>query len=34
VYGFAKKVAKVEVDPDHRFVDLERANNVFTIKKP
>jgi hypothetical protein len=33
-YGFAKKVAKVEIDPDHRLVDLERANNVFTIKKP
>jgi hypothetical protein len=34
IYGFDKKVAKVEVDPDHRFVDLERANNVFTIKRP
>ena len=33
-YGFTKKVAKVEVDPDHRFVDLDRANNVFAIKKP
>lgn len=33
-YGFPKKVAKVEIDPDHRLVDLERANNVFTIKKP
>jgi hypothetical protein len=32
-YGFAKKVAKVEVDPDHRFVDLERANNVFVITR-
>ena len=31
-YGFAKKVAKVEIDPDHRLVDLERANNVFIIK--
>ena len=31
-YGFAKKVAKVEIDPDHRLVDLERANNVFVIK--
>jgi hypothetical protein len=33
-YGFAKKVAKVEVDPDRRMVDLERANNVFVIKRP
>jgi hypothetical protein len=34
-YGFAKKVAKVEVDPDTRMVDLNRANNVWTvIKKP
>jgi hypothetical protein len=32
-YGFKKKVAKVEVDPDRRLVDLERANNVFTIKR-
>jgi hypothetical protein len=30
-YGFAKKLAKVEIDPDHRLVDLDRANNVFTI---
>src|SRR6185436_11293969 len=33
-YGFAKKVARVEIDPDHRFVDLDRANNVFVIKRP
>src|SRR3954463_14429906 len=33
-YGFGKKVAKVEIDPDHRFVDLDRANNVFTVKRP
>jgi hypothetical protein len=30
-YGFAKKLAKVEIDPDHRLVDQDRANNVFTI---
>jgi hypothetical protein len=33
-YGFNKNVAKVEIDPEHRFVDLERGNNVFTIKRP
>jgi hypothetical protein len=33
-YGFPKKIARVEIDPDHRLVDLERANNVFTIRKP
>jgi hypothetical protein len=33
-YGFAKKLAKVEIDPDHRLVDLDRANNVFTVKRP
>ena len=33
-YGFPKKVAKVEIDPDTRGVDLNRANNVWTVKKP
>jgi hypothetical protein len=33
-YGFTKKVVKVEIDPDHRLVDLDRANNVFTVKRP
>ena len=29
-YGFnGKKVAKIELDPDHRLVDLNRANNVW-----
>jgi hypothetical protein len=32
-YGFTKKLAKVEIDPDHRLVDLDRANNVFTVKR-
>ena len=32
-YGFAKKVAKVEVDPDRRLVDLDRANNVFSVMR-
>jgi len=29
-YGFdGKKVAKIELDPDHRLVDINRANNVW-----
>lgn len=33
-YGFVgKKVAKVELDPDRRLVDLDRANNVWTVKR-
>jgi hypothetical protein len=32
-YVFPKKVAKVEIDPDHRLLDLERANNVFVIAR-
>ncbi|HET9425545.1 MAG TPA: M1 family metallopeptidase [Gemmatimonadaceae bacterium] len=31
-YGFAKKVVSVEIDPDRRLVDIDRANNVFLIK--
>jgi hypothetical protein len=32
-YVFPKRLAKVEVDPDRRMVDLERANNVFVIRR-
>ena len=33
-YGFdGKKVAKVELDPDRRLVDLDRANNVWSVKR-
>jgi hypothetical protein len=32
-YAFvAKKLAKLELDPDHRLVDIERNNNVWTAK--
>ncbi len=31
VYSFVgKKVAKIELDPDHRLVDIDRTNNVWT----
>ena len=28
-YEFKKKVAKIELDPDSRLVDINRANNVW-----
>ncbi len=32
-YAFVgKKLAKVELDPEHRLVDIERSNNVWTAK--
>jgi peptidase M1-like protein len=34
-YGFAgKKVVRIELDPDHRLVDLNRANNVWPAGGP
>jgi hypothetical protein len=33
-YGFPKKVARLEIDPDNRLVDLDRSNNIFTFKRP
>jgi hypothetical protein len=33
-YGFPKKVARLEIDPDNRLVDLDRSNNVFAFKRP
>ncbi len=33
LYSFpGKKLAKVEVDPDHLMLDVERSNNVWTAK--
>jgi hypothetical protein len=30
-YTFAgKEVAKIELDPDHRLIDINRNNNVWT----
>ena len=32
-YAFVgKKLAKVELDPEHRLVDIDRSNNVWTAK--
>jgi hypothetical protein len=32
-YAFVgKKLAKIELDPDHRLVDVERSNNTWTAK--
>jgi len=32
-YEFAgKKLARIELDPDHRLVDVDRSNNVWTSK--
>ena len=34
-YGFSgKKVTRIELDPDHRLVDLNRANNVWPSGGP
>jgi hypothetical protein len=34
-YGFdGKKVSKIELDPDHRLVDIDRANNVWPAAPP
>jgi hypothetical protein len=31
-YEFAgKKLAKIELDPDHRLIDVDRSNNTYTI---
>ena len=32
-YAFVgRKLAKVDLDPEHRLVDIERDNNVWTAK--
>ena len=34
-YSFVgKKVVKIELDPEHRLVDLDRSNNVWTAVTP
>ena len=34
-YSFgAKRVVKIELDPDHRLVDIDRSNNVWTVPVP
>jgi hypothetical protein len=34
-YGFTgKKLTKVELDPDHRLVDISRGNNVWPAAPP
>jgi hypothetical protein len=34
-YSFVgKKLTKIELDPEHRLVDLDRSNNVWTAPKP
>ena len=34
-YSFVgKKVVKIELDPDHRLVDIDRTNNVWTATTP
>jgi len=33
-YAFAgKKLAKIELDPERRLVDIDRSNNVWTVKQ-
>jgi hypothetical protein len=29
-----KRVVKIELDPDHRLVDIDRSNNVWTAPVP
>jgi hypothetical protein len=29
-----KKVVKIELDPDHRLVDIDRTNNTWTAPVP
>ena len=29
-YAFPKKVSKIELDPEHRLVDIDRSNNTWT----
>jgi hypothetical protein len=30
-YEFAgKRLTKIELDPDHRLIDIDRANNTWT----
>jgi hypothetical protein len=32
-YAFAgKKLAKIELDPEHRLVDIDRSNSVWVAK--
>jgi hypothetical protein len=31
-YNFGKQVAKIELDPDHRLVDVDRSNNTWVAK--
>jgi hypothetical protein len=33
-YGFGKKVTRIDLDPDHRLVDVDRSNNSWVVKTP